>query len=70
MYRLMWDHLEVFVIILDSKLSAIYQSVKFFKSEAYGYTFLIDIFIYGFDVSGHLVIVLCPGHTKWHQSVW
>ena len=36
MYRLMLDYLEGFVIVLDSDVSATYESVNFLQSEAYG----------------------------------
>ena len=36
MYRFMLDHLKGFVIVLDGDVPAIYESVKLFKSEAYG----------------------------------
>ena len=36
MYRLIVDHIEGFVIFLDCDVPAIYESMKFVKSEAYG----------------------------------
>ena len=47
MYGLKLDNVNRFVVIVDGYVPAIYESVEFFKTEAYGKTFPFNVSIPG-----------------------